>query len=125
MKKWILVFSLAAVQAQAYADKAEDLDTAVEAETMEVYDQQKLDQQAKKEMAELDRQVKGLERESQRLRNESQSLTKRIESNQERYKRLAKLTRDAESINGKGGHQLQVKSQAFAKHYISNGKPLY
>lgn len=99
MHVWILTFTFL-VSLQAFADKieskVEDLNTEVEAEQMEVYDNKLLDQQARQEAAALERQSRSLEAQMQQLREESKNLSTRIGHEQERYVRLSKLAREAQ-----------------------------
>jgi chromosome segregation ATPase len=79
-------------------DKVDDLSVEAEATDMDVFDQQKLDQQARSENADLERQSKSLEKQIASLKNESTSLSKRVASQTERNAKLVKLQREAQAL---------------------------
>ena len=83
------------------ADKVEDLNTEVEAEQMEVYDQKAMDQQARKETDALTRESHNLEAKMKQLSNETKTLSQRIGNQQEHYVKVAKLARETEAQSRK------------------------
>ncbi|NJL24571.1 MAG: hypothetical protein HC902_04970 [Calothrix sp. SM1_5_4] len=101
MKRWIIAAALIAALPYAHAannEKVEDLGIEAEAEEMSLFDQKKLEEQARKESAELEKQAKSLERQIQRMRSESESISKRIDSQSDRFDRMAKIARETESV---------------------------
>ena len=99
MKLWIIALAILA-SGQTFAenktDKVDDLGAEVEAEQMEVYDQKAMDEQARQETRALDQEARSLENQMKHLRLEASTLSQRIGNEQEHYKKVAKLSRDAQ-----------------------------
>ena len=99
MKKLILVLSIlgSASAFAATAQRVEDLDTEVEAESMDVYEQKKMEDAAKKEAVAFDRQAKLLEQQIGQLRAESKNISSRLDRQGDKFKRIYKLAAEAQA----------------------------
>lgn len=96
MNKWILALLLLG-SFQAYAaTPADDLDAEVETEQMDVYDQKAMEEQARKEAKELERQTRQLEAQIKQLRKEGNSLNQRIDFQGERFQKTLRLAQETE-----------------------------
>jgi chromosome segregation ATPase len=98
MKKYILVLSIIS-SLPAFAapgHKVDDLDTEVEAEQLDVYEQRKMEDAARLEAIAFEKQAKKLEGQIKNLREESGTISKRLDNQGDKFKRIYKLAGEAE-----------------------------
>ncbi len=118
MKKFILILAIACGTPAfaASAQRVEDLDTEVEAEQMDVFEQRKMEDAAHKEALAFDRQAKELEQQINQLKSESKNISSRLDRQGDKFKRIYKLAADAQrkakALEVKR-NQMKAKSEAL------------
>lgn len=118
MKKFILALALiSGLPAMAStSQKVDELDTEVEAEQLDVYEQRQMEDAARKEAIQFDRQAKQLEQQINSLRAESKNISSRLDRQGTQFKRIVKLAADADR-KAKGlerqRNQLKAKSESL------------